>query len=55
MWTILAVHGWVSVGFALAGDADVGLHPQIIEDQAVWLDPSTATVVACIGELSSGG
>jgi hypothetical protein len=95
MWKIAADNGSVCVGFALAGDADVGAYqpcnnyrldttaaqatvwmaddvqyeltgyefvqwpiagrrilvPQIIDDQATWVDPKTDAVIAAIGEL----
>ncbi len=97
-WTILTDHGFVCVGFALVGDADVSLYrrcnsyrldttaaqatvwmaddvqyelagyefvqwpiagqhiliPQIIDDQAAWVDPKTDAVVAPVGELCQG-
>jgi hypothetical protein len=99
MWTIQSDHEFISVGFALAGDADLGaytrcksyrlmttpaqasvwmaddiqeelagyefvqwpiagqhiLNPELVDDQAVWLDPCTGAVVASIGELRAGG
>jgi hypothetical protein len=95
MWKIAADDGFVCVGFALAGDADVDAYqrcnsyrvdttvaqatvwladdvqdeltgyrfvqwpiagrrilvPQIIDDEATWVDPTTNDRIAPIGEL----